>query len=393
VDELELSNPLDQLLEEPMAENDDPVSMGQRLGGWANVLLAVIGLLTLLGVGPWFYNEVWEKKLLTYTILPTYDLGTQVFTGVVIENRGRVTLTDVKVVFSDLGDPIDNVNMPGAHEPAYIATGGIGQEEMLIEMPRLSKEASLSIYLLTSDEVELAEGTTLYVSSSEVNGKASSETDSPSLEISIAALFFVVATIAASAREVRNLIRQMRRPRAMERETKAEVTQAAVSVPDRELETSRRQPEAERLTRVSGSVGEFSDTRDGPWRAPVACNPVHNLWGAIEEATWVWIKQRPNDQEAQKGQVVWHRFDFQLDHPFLVTQATLSLLVDDLAEVFVNGQPAGKASSYRRIAKLDVKPYLESGRNTVEMQIENAAIPNSTGRSNPTGVIYRLEIH
>lgn len=151
-----------------MGEQGDFASKGQKWSGWARIIGTVIALAALLGVGTFFYNEIWQSKVLTYTLLPTYDLGDKFFTGLIVENQGRVPLTGVDIVFSDLGAPMDSdPYMPGPHEPAQLASGGMGHTEALIEMPRLSAGTSLSIYLLTLDPVELAEGETFLISSKE----------------------------------------------------------------------------------------------------------------------------------------------------------------------------------------------------------------------------------
>jgi hypothetical protein len=158
-------------------------SMSQEKGRgrefWVGLAGVVIAALTLVGVGKFIYDEVWHQKKLTYTVLPTYDLQNQFFTGLVVENRGRVTLTDVRIVFSDLDAPMrSDPYMPGAHEPANLVSGGKNQTEALIELPRLSKGASLPAYILTPEEVSLEESETFFVSSRETPGVAGSETSS-----------------------------------------------------------------------------------------------------------------------------------------------------------------------------------------------------------------------
>jgi len=163
-----------------MNEQRDFASIGQRWSGWAKIIGTVVALAALFGFGTFFYNEVWQSKVLTYTILPTYDLGNQLFTGLVIENRGRVTLTNVQIVLSNLDAPMNSdPYMPGPHEPAELVSGGAGQIEGLIEMPRLSKGASLSVYILTSGTAELVEGKSFLVNSEETPAVASSQQVEP----------------------------------------------------------------------------------------------------------------------------------------------------------------------------------------------------------------------
>jgi hypothetical protein len=139
---------------------------------WLQVIGTVIALAGLVFGGGFFYNEVWKSKILTYTVLPNYDLGNgQTFSGLVIENRGREPLTDVQIILSNLEVPIEGLNMPGPHEPAQIVSGGEGQTELSIKMLRLSSGAPpLSIYILTSDALTLEAGKTFFISSKEVTG-------------------------------------------------------------------------------------------------------------------------------------------------------------------------------------------------------------------------------
>ena len=95
--------------------------------------------------------------------------------------------------------------MPGPHEPAELVSGGAGQIEALIEMPRLSKGASLSVYILTSGTTELVEGETFLANSEETPAVMSSQ-GGGSTDIVLAAAVVTVATIALfSLRPVQEL--------------------------------------------------------------------------------------------------------------------------------------------------------------------------------------------
>jgi len=151
------------------------------------------------------------------------------------------------------------------------------------------------------------------------------------------------------------------------------------------------------LTISSGKEkGGFSSARDGPWTKSVACDPsYHPGWSAIEGAEWVWIKERPSDQEAQKGQVVWHRVEFEISPRQwgLCKTAVLRLMVDDFADIYLNGRSVGdKIAIEQNIVVLDVKDYLRPGTNLMEVRVENRAFPQKTALDNPAGIIYRLDI-
>lgn len=166
---------------------------------WPQVISIVIGLAGLMLGGGFFYNEVWKSKVLTYTMLPTYDVGSQSFSGLVIENRGRVPLTDVQIILSDLEAPIESLNMPGPHEPAQVISGGEGQTELFIKMPRLSSEAPpLSIYILTSDTLTLEEGKTFFVSSKEVAGTPSEKEPPTAYYVITSAVASIIVVVSGS---------------------------------------------------------------------------------------------------------------------------------------------------------------------------------------------------
>jgi hypothetical protein len=181
--------------EETQTTKKDIANIGERWKAWAAIVSAIVALGVLLLGGGFFYNEIWLSKILTYTILPTYDLGKQAFTGLIIENRGRVNLTNIDVILSDLGAPIQALNMPGAHEPAQIVDGGIGKEKIYIKMPRLSRGTSLAIYMLTSGPVSLQEKKNFLVSSNETVGTISTEEGGKSLIGIIASILVFIAGV------------------------------------------------------------------------------------------------------------------------------------------------------------------------------------------------------
>jgi len=197
-----------------MNEQRGLANIGQRWSGWARIIGTAVALAALLGLGTVFYNEVWQSRVLTYTILPTYDLGNQFFTGLVIENRGRVTLTNVQIILSGLDAPMNiDPYMPGPHEPAELVSGGAGQREALIEMPRLSKGGSLSVYILTSGTAELVEGKSFLVNSEETPGVASSQgAEFTAVEIAgvLVAGIVIVATWITDRSERRRDIERLR---------------------------------------------------------------------------------------------------------------------------------------------------------------------------------------
>lgn len=170
----------------------------------ANILrlVTIIVSVSILVLGGGFvWNEVIKRKVLTYTVLPTYDLGDESFSGLVVENPGRVTLTEIEVIVSDLDSTIEKLNIPGLHETMNIERGGLGENELTITMPRLSGGSSLAIYIVTAESVTLEEGVTFKVTSLETTGEASSMSGDNKLRDLLAILMamIVMGTIAVLA--------------------------------------------------------------------------------------------------------------------------------------------------------------------------------------------------
>lgn len=181
--------------------SDELAAFFDRWSGLAKWIAAIAGVLVLLGVGSAFTNSVWQSKRLAYTILPMYDLQDRAFGGLVIENRGRVTLTDVQINISDLSATIEMLRMPGPHEPATVVDGGEGYSHVRIDMPRFSPGTSLPIYLLTTDIVSLDARRNFIITAAETVGKPSSEGDpitlSPSSVILIISGIVLLAVVLA----------------------------------------------------------------------------------------------------------------------------------------------------------------------------------------------------
>ncbi|KAA3645347.1 MAG: hypothetical protein DWQ07_12835 [Chloroflexi bacterium] len=148
--------------------------IAEGLNKWTGLwrlLTLIFVVLAFMGVGNYIYDEIWRRKELTFTILQTFDLGDQFFSGLVVSNSGSVRLSDLRIVISDLGTEIISYNIPGATEPIELISGGPGFDHITLGMPRLSKGNELTIYFLTVDEIILAEPITLSVTSDETAGR------------------------------------------------------------------------------------------------------------------------------------------------------------------------------------------------------------------------------
>ena len=149
------------------------------------------------------------------------------------------------------------------------------------------------------------------------------------------------------------------------------------------------------VTKFSGQTGGFSGNRDGPYDDPIECEPLHPAWKPIQGAKWIWRKKKPSDEEAQRGQTVWHRLDFWLlrsSHG--LASATLTLMVDDWVNVYVNGQlVAENIRSSQVPTTVYFAPFLRRWNNVIHMEITNdPGKEGATGEENPAGIVYALRI-
>lgn len=141
---------------------------------WLQIIPIILGILTFLFGGGYFYNNFINRPVLAYTLLENYDLGSQYFSGVVIENRGNQNQTSISLIISNLSSEIVAINFPGTHESLNITSGGISNNSVTIEMPRLSAGKSLSVYLISAQPMNLNDSN-LLLSSLETVGQPSSE--------------------------------------------------------------------------------------------------------------------------------------------------------------------------------------------------------------------------
>jgi hypothetical protein len=146
---------------------------------------------------------------------------------------------------------------------------------------------------------------------------------------------------------------------------------------------------------------------------PASCPPGATLlvggpasgWSAdlsgIPGAAWIWAPgitgATPSASLAQFS--FFHQFDLH----GLPVSGTISVAVDDFAEVFLNGTSIGTTGSVTDISlasqaqsglsTFDLTPFLVPGQNTILVVAQNgpdffAGIPNSNYSENPAGVVF-----
>ena len=128
-----------------------------RLASWADVAKIVAAfvavVVALVGSG-FVWNELWHIPDLRYTVLPTYEVGGQHFSGLILENRGRAAASGVLLKTSGLDAPIEALEIQ-SDELFAVREGGEGEVDVAVWLDRLTRGASITLYLLTSEDVEV----------------------------------------------------------------------------------------------------------------------------------------------------------------------------------------------------------------------------------------------
>lgn len=137
----------------------------------AKIVSAVVGIALLFLGGGWFY-EVWHASDLVHSVLPTYEVGDQAFSGVVVENRGRATAHNVRISIANLGSTIDSIEVETS-EPFQIEDGGRDKDRVTVFTDRLVSGASVTIYMLTG--IPTSTGKEVTVTSDEGPGSSIGE--------------------------------------------------------------------------------------------------------------------------------------------------------------------------------------------------------------------------
>jgi hypothetical protein len=114
--------------------------------------------------------------------------------------------------------------------------------------------------------------------------------------------------------------------------------------------------------------------------APESCHYSLAILAAFPGATWIWASGTTYDTLPADG--VSYAFSKTIDVPGTPVSGSVSVAVDDLAEVYVNGQLVGTSGSVtivdvaslaqRTLATFDLSPALISGPNVITVLVHNA---------------------
>ncbi len=142
-----------------------------------------------------------------------------------------------------------------------------------------------------------------------------------------------------------------------------------------------------------GGGEEFEDT-DGSVK-PAVVLPRRAAWRPVVGAEYIWARTLPTPEEARKGCLVTLVRPLELRAE--PQSATLSLRVDDEADVAINGHSVAVelvGFTQEQPHTLEVAPHLRQGHNELRVTVRNGAMDREgiLPKHNPSGVAYRLDV-
>jgi len=129
----------------------------------------------------------------------------------------------------------------------------------------------------------------------------------------------------------------------------------------------------------------------------VAVTYIHTAWTAsIPGATWIWSV----DPVANPTQDEFSTFEKQFNVSGDVTSAVLDIASDNSYIVWINGILVGQDASENNFSSIGQDQYtttvvaaLQSGANTIKIEVKNWALGGGTQYTNPAGLLYKLVVN
>lgn len=121
---------------------------------------------------------------------------------------------------------------------------------------------------------------------------------------------------------------------------------------------------------------------------------IHPLWTAsIPGSNWIWSENPIALNPTFDTSKVFSRV-FTIEQNTPIVDATLEIAVDNIYEVFVNGQSVGSDAGEWNFSTLDIitipASALVVGPNTISFLVKNSGVADSTIETNPAGLLYKL---
>ena len=126
---------------------------------------------------------------------------------------------------------------------------------------------------------------------------------------------------------------------------------------------------------------------------------VHENWtDDIPVARWIWNTFLADEIDNGEDQTFTFKETFTVNNP---TLADLDIAADNDYEININGGAVeypfsyqGDDSHFSDLGKddLDIKSFLVSGNNVIEIKVKNYGVNNLSSRQNPAGLLYKLVV-
>lgn len=124
---------------------------------------------------------------------------------------------------------------------------------------------------------------------------------------------------------------------------------------------------------------------------------IHPAWTAnIPGATWIWSV----DPVANPTTDEFSTFEKSFSIVGSVTSAVLDIASDNSYKVWINGTLVGEDASENNFSSTGQDQYtttvvsaLQSGANTIKVEVKNWALGGGTPTTNPAGLLYKLVVN
>ncbi len=126
-----------------------------------------------------------------------------------------------------------------------------------------------------------------------------------------------------------------------------------------------------------------------PWVAVAESSSAKAPSAELVGAQWVWAGNGTSilARENLPGPRAFLRKEFDLPSEVEVRSAKITLVADDRASAWINGEVVGTCNSWSQPAVVDVAQFLKPGKNIVAIQADNTDTPGDPG-----GVLGKLAI-
>ena len=129
----------------------------------------------------------------------------------------------------------------------------------------------------------------------------------------------------------------------------------------------------------------FKTIRQAAFAVLISSFTLADSHAADGAAVWIWSPQATaGSAEAPEGDVYFRKM-FELPEKGVIQTAAVDVGVDNDAEIFLNGKPAGTGHGWNPLTTFDAKPLLRPGKNVLSVKARNAA-------SGPAGLLLNLRV-